>query len=228
MIPLYKMGRMCKKTIFVAQSEVENFNNEIGENKAIAVPIGVDTDFFSYRLCGNDDLIIGFLGALNVAHNDSAVENFIINIFPHVLEKQPNAKFLIIGGGASKRLKSFENNNIIFTGKVDDVRKYLEKCTVFVCPMTFGSGIKTKNLEAMALGLPVVTTNIGAENIPAVNGREWFIEDDPIKFADEIIHLFNNIEFRVTMGKKASEFIAGNFTWKVAENTLKELLENVK
>ena len=43
------------------------------------------------------------------------------------------------------------------------------------CPMTFGSGIKTKNLEAMSLGLPVVTTSIGAENIDAVDGRDWHI-----------------------------------------------------
>lgn len=103
-------------------------------------------------------------------------------------------------------------------------RDYLEQCKVFVCPMTFGSGIKTKNLEAMAMGLPVVTTNIGAENINAVNGKDWMVEDENIRFADSVATLLTDNGKRLLIGKNGSDFIKSNFTWDVARKKFEELL----
>ena len=159
-----EIGEICEKTIFVAEKEVREFNQVLKQNKAVAVPIGVDVDFFSYRESKATKNIVGFLGAMSVAHNENAAHHFISEILPIVLKKVPNAVFMVIGGGASEELRKLESEHVHFTGRVEDVRDYLEQCKVFVCPMTFGSGIKTKNLEAMAMGLPVVTTNIGAEH----------------------------------------------------------------
>lgn len=108
---------------------------------------------------------------------------------------------------------------------MEDVREYLCKCKVFVCPLTFGSGIKTKNLEAMSLGIPVVTTTIGAENINAENGEDWFVTDDYSKMADIIVNLINDDELRKKIGKNGSEYINKNFTWDVAEEELKKILD---
>lgn len=67
--------------------------------------------------------------------------------------------------------------------------------------MTFGSGIKTKNLEAMAMGLPIVTTGIGAENINAVNGKDWIVADDNSEFADWVTDLLTDEANRYLIGK---------------------------
>ena len=91
--------------------------------------------------------------------------------------------------------------------------------------MTFGSGIKTKNLEAMSLGLPVVTTSIGAENIDAVDGRDWLICNEDNKFTKAVVELLTNEEKRVRIGINASRFIEKNFTWNVAKNAFAEVLE---
>ena len=219
-----EIGTACDATVFVAQKEADDFNNEIGVRKAHAVPIGVDTEYFSYRKCGDEGNIIGFLGALNVAHNENAVRHFIIDIFPNIIKKIPDAKFLVIGGGASDDLMSLQNDNIIFTGRVDDVRDYLEKCKVFVCPMTFGSGIKTKNLEAMAMGLPVVTSSIGAENIDAKDGIDWVVVYKDNMFADKIVELLIDDHARKVISKNGSKYIQKNFTWNIAVNNFKELL----
>lgn len=218
-----EIGAACDATVFVAQKEADDFNSELGVKKAYAVPIGVDTDYFSYRKCGIEGNIIGFLGALNVAHNENAVRHFVYDIFPHIIKEVPDAKFLVIGGGASDELMALQTDNIIFTGRVDDVRDYLEKCKIFVCPMTFGSGIKTKNLEAMAMGLPVVTTSIGAENINAP-GNSWMIEDDGIKMASKISNLLQNNDLCYSMGKSASEFVKHCFSWDVAYQCFMSLL----
>lgn len=220
-----EMGRECEKTVFVASQEAKDFNIELGEKKAFAIPIGVDTDTFAYRKTGNDGQVIGFLGAMSVAHNKNAVRHFISDIFPDILKSEPTVKFLVIGGGVSENLQNLASENIIFTGQVPDVKEYLEKCKVFVCPMTFGSGIKTKNLEAMSLGLPVVTTSIGAENIDAVDGRDWLICNEDNKFTKAVVELLTNEEERVRIGINASRFIEKNFTWNVAKNAFAEVLE---
>lgn len=222
-----EIGDACDATVFVAQKEADEFNNELGINKAFAVPIGVDTDYFSYRKCGIKGNIIGFLGALNVAHNENAVKHFVIDIFPNIIKKVPDAKFLVIGGGASAELMALQNYNVTFTGRVDDVREYLEKCKVFVCPMTFGSGIKTKNLEAMAMGLPVVTTTVGAENIGAKDNEEWIVADSADLFSVRVCELTQNDNRRDCLGENGSNYVRNSFTWKNARDRFEELLINI-
>lgn len=222
-----EIGAVCNATVFVAQKEADEFDNELGIKKAVAVPIGVDTDYFSYRKCGIEGNIIGFLGALNVAHNENAVRHFVIDIFPNIIKKVPDAKFLVIGGGASAELMALQKYNITFTGRVDDVREYLEKCKVFVCPMTFGSGIKTKNLEAMAMGLPVVTTTVGAENIGAKDNEEWIVADNADLFSDYVCELTQNDNRRDCLGENGSKYVRNSFTWKNARDRFEELLRKI-
>lgn len=218
------IGKECDKTIFVAAKEADQFNKELKEDKAVAVPIGVDVDYFQPREKEAKENIIGFLGAMSVAHNEFAARHFIVDILPGVLKKVPDAKFMVIGGGASADLKSLASEHVIFTGRVPDVRDYLERCKVFVCPMTFGSGIKTKNLEAMAMGLPIVTTSIGAENINADNGQIWHIEDDDAKFADRVSGVLTNKEIANALSVKSRQYIENNWTWNKAKECFEELL----
>lgn len=219
-----EIGRMCEKTVFVAEKEVREFNQELKQDKAIAVPIGVDVDYFSYRESRATKNIVGFLGALSVAHNENAVHHFVADVLPLILKKAPDVVFMVIGGGASDNLRKLESEHVHFTGRVEDVRDYLDQCKVFACPMTFGSGIKTKNLEAMAMGLPVITTNIGAENINAENKKDWFVEDDEEAFANIVVELLNDKKKRIMIGKNANVYIKKNWAWNVAEKVLKDLL----
>lgn len=219
-----EVGKIFDKIVFVAKREAEEYNRELKENKAVAVPIGVDVDYFKYRENIKKENKIAFLGALSVAHNEAAVINFIKNIFPKILKENKEAKFVVVGGGASEKLLKYRNDNIIFTGRVDDVREVLNKCKVFVCPMTFGSGIKTKNLEAMAMGLPVVTTSIGAENINATDGKEWFICDNAIDFANKVLRLLDDENMCCNIGENAYKFINENFVWQIAEKEMKKIL----
>ena len=198
------------------------------KKKAAAVPIGVDTDYFKYEPHNTTENIIGFLGAMNVAHNENAARHFINDILPLIVKQVPDAKFLVIGGGVSEDLKKLSDEHIIFSGRVDDVRDYLKKCRVFVCPMTFGSGIKTKNLEAMAMGLPVVTTSIGAENIDAKNQHDWCVADNEQEFADAVCNLLADENKRNEMAENASRFVCDHFTWKIAKRKFEMIFEEIK
>ena len=223
-----EIAGQCDRTVLVAQKEADALNKELGENKAYAIPIGVDVDYFSHRKNNFEEEYIGFLGAMSVAHNENAVRHFILDILPDIVKERPRAKFLVIGGGASDDLKKFESQHVHFTGRVEDVRNYLEKCKVFVCPMTFGSGIKTKNLEAMAIGLPIVTSSIGAENIDAKNEKEWIVEDNPREFSRAVIKLLTDENLQSKMGEDASKFINANYTWNVTKKKFEELLQTMQ
>ena len=223
-----EISEQCDKTIFVAQQEADILNKELHKNKACAVPIGVDVDYFSLRYKNSEEGKIAFLGALGVAHNEFAVRYFIKEILPLILSEYPKAKFLVVGGGASEDLLKLQSEYVIFTGRVEDVRDYLEECSVFVCPMTFGSGIKTKNLEAMAMGLPVVTTSIGAENINARNERDWIVADSSEKFAKAILEILVNENKRLSLSKNGSIFVREHFTWKVAKEKFAEIFGEIQ
>lgn len=222
-----KISNDFDKTIFVATKEAEELNKENDFNKAISVPLGVDYHYFNQKFSSikKKPYTISFLGALNVAHNETGIIYFIKEIFPIVRNKYPEAKLKIIGKGITTQLKSLvlNDSNIEYLGFVDDIRVALGESNVFVCPLLFGSGIKTKNLEAMAIGVPVVTSTIGAENINAIHQRDWIIADSPEDFSAAIIKIFENDELYNSLRENASEFVKNHFTWKVAEEKLKEI-----
>lgn len=223
-----EIAKQCDRTVLVAQKEVDALNKELHEDKAYAIPIGVDVNYFSYRENFSEENYIGFLGAMSVAHNENAVRHFIADILPQIVKERPEAKFLVIGGGASEDLRKLESDHVHFTGRVDDVRDYLEKCKVFVCPMTFGSGIKTKNLEAMAMGIATITTTIGAENIDAENMQEWIVVDNSDEFAESVVKLLEDDAFRHYIGESGNKFINQNYTWNVTKNKFDKLLKTIK
>lgn len=209
------------KILFVAQHEADILNKEMNFNKALGVPLGVDLNFYGefFKKIEVKDYTIAFLGAMSVAHNETGALHFINDIFPLIKKENPKSKFIVVGGGVTQKVKDAAKNNesIIFTGRVDDIRSYVGACSVFVCPLTFGSGIKTKNLEAMAMGVPVVTTSIGAENINAKDGEEWLVADDNQQFAQAVLAIFNDKKLHDMLQNNGYEFVKNNFTWKVAE-----------
>lgn len=220
-----QVAREFERTILVAQRECDIINEKLMENKAAAVPIGVDYTFFSSKIEQyTENNYICFLGQMNVAHNETAVIYFIENVLPILKERNPNLVFWIIGGGVTDKLKKYETSYIIFTGYVEDIRIYLQKSKVFVCPLQFGSGIKTKVLEAMASGIPVVTTTIGAENIGAEDGRHWFVENQPNRMAERIESLLNNEVLNHKIGISGQAFIKENWTWDKAKSAFSEIL----
>lgn len=218
------------KTVFVAQHEADILNSELNFEKALGVPLGVDLEYFSkyFNKIDVEKNTIAFLGAMSVAHNEAGVIHFVENILPLIRKKVPDARFVVVGGGVTEKLRAYANDFIEFTGRVDDVRTAVGKYQVFVCPLTFGSGIKTKNLEAMAMGVPVVTTGIGAENINAVAGKDWIVEDDNQLFADAVVEIMKNKDLHDQLMTNGYLYVKNNFTWKVAEEKMKELFNEVE
>lgn len=220
------VGRFYDRVMFVARSEAQRFDQMLGEKKSMVAPLGVDYEFFAQDLSlPKKEKSIAFMGALNVAHNENGITYFINNCMPQILERVPEATLYIIGGGASEQLKQYSSKHVVFRGRVPDVRVAIGECEVFICPLQFGSGIKTKNLEAMAMGMPVVTTPIGAENIDAENGNDWFIAKTDEEFINAVVKLLvADYKLKEKIGDTAQKFVRNNFSWISAEEAFREVL----
>lgn len=202
--------------VFVAQNEADELNRRTNSNKSFAVPLGVDINYFDeYLKIDKEFNTISFMGALSVAHNETGIIHFCENIYPIIKRTVPDVKIYIIGGGATERLKKIaeRDESIVLTGRVEDTREYIKKTDVFICPLLFGSGIKTKNLEAMAMRVPVVTTEIGAESIGAINKEHWVIADENEDFANEIIKIFKNNDLKQKLSENGFNYVSENFSW---------------
>ena len=98
-------------------------------------------------------------------------------------------------------------------GEVDDLRPAVACRAVALLPVAFGSGIKTKILEAMAMGLPVVTNEVGAEGIYARRGEELFVEQTPEQIAARVRELLLDPDRAREVGAAAMDFAAREFDW---------------
>ena len=108
-----------------------------------------------------------------------------------------------------------DGSSVVVTGYVRDIREYMSRATVSICPMRVGSGIKNKVLESMAMGRAVVATGLACDGVPgAENGRNIFIEDTASGFADSVIRLIRDGNLRERTGRNAREFVTKNYTWR--------------
>lgn len=155
---------------------------------------------------------VGFVGAMDVAHNEAAVMYFYESVLPLVRKHIPDIEFLIIGANPTPRVEKLGcDPAVTVTGRVVDVYEYILSCDVMVAPLTFGSGIKIKVIESMACGVPVVATSIAAEGIGAENGIHMIIADIPEDFCSAIVSLINDSALRQRIGKNGQEYVLSRF-----------------
>ena len=151
------------------------------------------------------------MGNLKVAANVDSLDMIIRQILPKL---QFDYKFYVVGVVPDDVKEAYADNpKIIFCGRVDDPRDVLGKCEIFLSPIAYGTGIKTKILEAMAMGLPVVTNSIGVEGIDGINGEHYFVEDDPQKIADISNIIAKNKCLQLKIAEDARSFIEGAYDW---------------
>jgi glycosyltransferase involved in cell wall biosynthesis len=156
-----------------------------------------------------------FTGTLGYAPNVDAVLHFCRDIFPRIRRERPDARFDVLGDGASPELVAVCRAvpGVFLLGFVSDVFAALRQATVFVCPMRQGTGIKVKLLEAMACGLPIVASPIAVEGVPeVVDGSHLHVAASAEDFARRVLDLLGDARQRQALGDRARE-LAGRYAW---------------
>ncbi len=169
-----------------------------------------------------------FTGTMNYFPNSDAVIYFCNNIFPLIQKRYPDATFYIVGNHPTEQIRRLsDQKGVVVTGYVPDIRPYFEKASVFVAPLRAGSGIQTKNLEAMAMGIPIVTTSIGAMGLEAETDTELLIADTPETFAERVIHLIENPDIRQNLANAGRKRVEASYDWQVLVNRLEQVYDQI-
>jgi GT2 family glycosyltransferase/glycosyltransferase involved in cell wall biosynthesis/MoaA/NifB/PqqE/SkfB family radical SAM enzyme len=183
------------------------------------VPTGVDLKHFSYEFKPENSNRLIFVGHYRHYPNEDAIIYFTKKIFPLIRKRVPGIELLIVGSSPTPQVESLSRQkNVKLVGEVRDVLDYLRKADVFVNSIRISAGIKGKILEAMAAGVPVVSTKIGSYGIDAVPGKDIIIADSPQRFAKEVIRLFHETELRKEIGVRARNLVENKYDWvKIAD-----------
>jgi glycosyltransferase involved in cell wall biosynthesis len=179
------------------------------------VPNAVDIEYFSpdrSNVCSNT---IIWTGGAREIYNRHAIEILVRKVMPVIRRYRKDIKLVLIGGAIREYFPEVNGStDIEILGYVDDVRPYLNVASIFVAPIFSGGGTKLKILNAMAMGLAVVTTEVGVEGIRCQEGVDYLQANSPEEFACKICDLFENPDKIKVMGMNARKFIERNYTWQ--------------
>ena len=189
------------------------------------IPNGIDFNFYTNKTQPTSNPCVVFTGNMNYPPNIEAALRLGKKIMPLVWNRNPNAQLIIAGAEPNRSLtQQLTDPRITITGWMEDIREAYQKGSVFVAPMTMGSGMQNKILEALSMGLPVVCTDTAADAFENQLKNELIVANDDAEIAHLIVEIFENPNAHSP--QKAIEIIQSQFSWKKATEPLLSLLSS--
>lgn len=167
---------------------------------------------------------IMFIGGFMHTPNEDAMIWFVDEIWPLVRKGIDNAHFYIVGSHPSEKIRALAADDITVTGFVEDVSPFFTKSRVFVSPLRYGAGVKGKIGQSLSYGLPVVTTDIGAEGMGLIDGENALIADDAEVFAARVIELYSSPELWHRLSEGGRNLVDTRFSPEIMRKTLQQLI----
>lgn len=201
-----------------------------GGGRTTLAPNGVDVDFFQPSEAPHQPATGIFMGDYKYFPNTDGVLYFIQAIMPIIRAKRPDFQLILVGKDPVPELVALGEDpasGVIVTGLVEDTRPYLHSATMFVCPLRSGSGTRFKLLEALACGLPVVSTTIGAEGLNAINGKQMLLADTPQAFADAVLHLIDEPTLAQNLRTAGRAWVMAHHAWEHSAALISEAYQRL-
>ena len=191
------------------------------------VPNGVDLDCFGPMERDSEQKRLVFLGGAGHYANVDGLEYFIKEIFGRIRSEIPDLRLHVIGQGwETCSGKSDCGSAVEFTGFVEDLRECFAGMSVLVTPIRIGGGTRLKILEAMALGVPVVSTSIGCEGIAVEDGRHILVADSAICFAEKVLQVFGDAKLRKQLTEEAYALVKERYGWETIVRKMETVYED--
>jgi glycosyltransferase involved in cell wall biosynthesis len=169
--------------------------------------------------------VLVFTGAMDYYANIDGVVWFTKEVLPLVKKEIPDVKFYIVGSNPTKEVIELSGKNgMTVTGYVPDTREYLRRATVAVVPLRIARGIQNKILEAMAMGIPVVSTPQAFEGIEAEPEVDLMLADNAKSFSRRVIQLLRDMSLRKHLGDHARNTVENKYSWAKNLGKLDEVM----
>jgi glycosyltransferase involved in cell wall biosynthesis len=232
-------GMLCNRyhaVAAVSENDAHDIKKLFNAKDVFPVPTGVDERFFApldaidpyrrFTQMPKKAFNLVFTGSMDWMPNEDAILYFAEQILPRIAREFPSISVTVVGRNPTPKLAALAqaNKRIELTGRVDDVRPYIDRATVYVVPIRVGGGTRIKIYEAMGMGRAVVSTSVGAEGLPLRDGAEIILADEPELFADQVIRLIKSDQERSAIEDNARRAVVERFGWQKATNALVEAM----
>lgn len=199
--------------IVVSEHDKLELDSRCKIGKTIVAKNGIDTADILPVYSESTHKIL-FMGKLSYFPNSDAVNYFIKQILPLVLEQEPSAQFCIAGSEPKQELLELSaKHDIEIIANPKDMSLVAKECSFTIVPLRSGSGTRIKILHSMAMGLPVVSTSIGAEGLDVEDGVNILLRDQPEDFAQAVLALKKDPELRQLLSREGRHFVEKEHDW---------------
>lgn len=218
----------AKKVVVMSDSDRRAMNKLVPGLDIDIVPNGIDQNYFSSkkREEGTKPRVL-YVGNFAWLQNVEAVEVLVNKVWLKIKKAIPESKLWIVGMNMNDYIRGLASADIEITEKIPDIRDAYRKATVLVTPIKGPGGTRLKILEAMASGLPVITTSVGAEGLGVKNGEEVLIEDSLDNLATTAIRVLKDKHLARQLGVRGKNFVEYNYTWAQSAQRLDNIYKEV-
>ena len=171
---------------------------------------------------GREGLV--FIGHYLHSPNEDAMIYFVNDVLPKIRERIGDVPLYMLGSSITEKITALASENVHAIGFVEDPAPWFAKARVFVAPLRYGAGMKGKIGQSLSLGLPIVTTSIGAEGMGLESENHVLIADSSDDFANAVIRLYGGNELWKKMSSNGQMHVDQNFSQGVAGKALDRLL----
>ena len=195
----------------------EQDKNLLSISEMKIVPNGVDLDYFTPKPVSKNNpskpFNIAFVGNLGYYPNIQAAKFLVKNILPLLKKEMPDIKILIAGARPTTEIMALAGDNVTIKSWLPDIREAYSQAYIFVAPIFHGSGQQNKILEAMAMGLPCVTTPMVNNAISATPEKAILLAETEGVFVSQILKLLQNIDYQAAIKNNARFFVETHYSW---------------
>lgn len=211
------------RVVAVSHEDAALVRERFGVDRVDVVDNGIDRSYFEAAPEGpRESGRVLFLGSFEWRPNLDAVGLLLDRIFPEVLASEPTARLVLVGRNPPEGLarRVGELRNVELHADVPDVRPFLAGSGVMAVPLRIGGGSRLKILEALACGLPVVSTRVGAEGLRLEPGRHLTVVDDEGEMAREILSCIRDPGPARSIAEAARRLVLERYDWDALADDL--------
>ncbi len=224
-------ARICRNanlTVAVSPEDCKALEKAAPKAAIRAIPTGVDVSYFTPNGATEKPESLVFTGSMDWYPNEDGIRYFIDAVLPIIRREFPRVDVTVVGRGPSRNLREKASKaRVELTGRVADVRPYMNEAAVYIVPLRMGGGTRLKIFEALAMAKAVVSTTIGAEGLPLTDREHFLRADTPDSFATAVISLLRDKNRRRTLGLAGQRLVRGRFTWPEVGQQFSDLCEEV-
>jgi len=201
----------------VSQLDVQTLQQGSPKAHFHVVENGTDTQFFLPSETAPEPNSLIFAGSLNWYPNLSAIRYFDEKIWPLIKRQRPEVRLYVAGQKPPQWVISWARRdpNITLVANPEDIRPWVARAAVFVCPIVDGGGTRLKILDALAMAKAVVSTTVGCEGLRVSHGENILLAEDPEGFTEAVVRVLGNCALRTNIGTSGRALVEQNYSWDV-------------